>query len=214
MDKLLETNHLIQAGLAPSIEDLRKTIIEPTEILRADLECQSKLFKLGLEAQSPENEKTQQQMLRQKELRQLEARTPADIAAIAQRIQTTTVASNDLVARLSLMQSLRFGGMDLRRFQVAEAHERTYSWAYMSNFSDWMVSDDHIFWISGKPGSGKSTLMKYLINSPDTSAHLYKWAGTRKLVIIDYFFWINATKLQRSQEGLIRSLLLCLSKVS
>lgn len=57
MDKLLETNYLIQAGLAPSIEDLRKTLIESTEILRADLERQGKLFKLALEAQSAENEK-------------------------------------------------------------------------------------------------------------------------------------------------------------
>jgi hypothetical protein len=49
--------------------------------------------------------------------------------------------------------------------------------------------------------------MKYLVNSPDTSDHLRKWAGTRKLVIIDYFFWINGTNLHRSQEGLLRSLL-------
>ncbi|KAJ5995764.1 hypothetical protein N7481_002741 [Penicillium waksmanii] len=207
MNKLLETNHLIRGGLAPSIEGLRITVMESMETLRADFERQSRLFMLALEEDRNEKNKPQLQLNRQHEIRQLEALQPVDITAITQKIQNTALATNMLATELFIMRTLRFDGMELRRSQVSEAHKRTYRWAYMSNFSEWMVSEDPLFWISGKPGSGKSTLMKYLVNSPDTYAYLRKWAGTRKLVIIDYFFWINGSDIHRSQEGLLRSLL-------
>jgi hypothetical protein len=207
MDTLLDINHLLRAGLAPSIEEVRKAMMESIETLRLDFERQSKLFLQALKEERGENINPQQQMKRQQEMQQLEALPRANIAAITQNLQTTAVASNNLAMQLSIMRSLHFDGMGLRRSQVTEAHTHTYSWAYMSDFSEWMVSDDPLFWISGKPGSGKSTLMKYLVNSPDTFKHLQKWAGTRKLVIIDYFFWINGTDLHRSQEGLLHSLL-------
>lgn len=207
MDKLLETNHLIRAGLAPSIEELRATMRESMEELRADFERQSKLFILTLKENREGKIKPQEQLERQQEIRQLEALQPADITALTQKIQYVSLATNKLTADLFVMRTLRFDGMELRRSQVSEAHKQTYSWAYMSNFSDWMVSEDPVFWISGKPGSGKSTLMKYLVSYPKTSAYLRKWAGTRKLIIIEYYFWINGSNMHRSQEGLLRSLL-------
>ncbi|KAJ5741915.1 hypothetical protein N7533_011324 [Penicillium manginii] len=207
MNKLLEINHLIRAGLAPSIEDLRMTMMDSMETLRADFERQSKLFTLALEEDRNEKTKPQLQLDRQQEIQQLGALQPVDINAITQKIQSTALATTCLATELFIMRNLRFHGMELRRSQVSEAHKRTYSWAYMSNFSEWMVSEDPLFWISGKPGSGKSTLMKYLVNSPETSAYLRKWAGKKKLVIIDYFFWINGSDINRSQEGLLRSLL-------
>ncbi|KAF3396409.1 hypothetical protein F1880_007186 [Penicillium rolfsii] len=181
--------------------------MESVETLRADFQRQSKLFLLSLEEERGENINPQQQMKQQQEVQQLEALPRADIAAITHEIQTTANASHKLVMQLSIMRSLVFDGMGLRRSQVAEAHTHTYSWAYMSNFSEWMISDDPLFWISGKPGSGKSTLMKYLLDSPETWKNLQKWAGTRKLFIIDYFFWINGNDFHRSQEGLLQSLL-------
>lgn len=207
MDKLLETNHLLRAGLAPSIEELRKTVMQSMETLRADVERQSKMFLLAQQQEKTENPRPNEQIKWQQEMRQLEALPPVDIAAITEKVSTTAIASNEIATKLFILRSLRFDGMELRRSQVPEAHKHTYSWACMSDFSEWMVSEDPVFWISGKPGSGKSTLMKYLVNSPDTSDHLGKWAGTRKLVIIDYFFWINGSNLHRSQEGLLRSLL-------
>ncbi|KAJ5381213.1 uncharacterized protein N7496_003641 [Penicillium cataractarum] len=207
MDELLETNNLLRAGLAPSIQDLRKTVMESMETLRADFERQSKMFMLAQKQEKGENSQPRQQVKWQQEIQQLEALPTVDITAITEKVMTSALASNNMAIQLFVMRSLRFDGMELRRSQVTEAHKRTYSWAYISDFSEWMVSEDPLFWISGKPGSGKSTLMKYLASSPDTSDHLRKWAGTRNLVIIDYFFWINGTDLHRSQEGLLRSLL-------
>lgn len=36
------------------------------------------------------------------------------------------------------------------------------------SFSNWLMSTDTFYWISGKPGSGKTTLVKYIRSSPRT----------------------------------------------
>jgi ABC-type hemin transport system ATPase subunit len=41
----------------------------------------------------------------------------------------------------------------------------------------WLSAGTGIFHISGKLGSGKSTLMKYLCGHPSTKALLNEWAG-------------------------------------
>ncbi len=45
------------------------------------------------------------------------------------------------------------------------------------NFTNWLSSGEGVFHISGKMGSGKSTLMKYLGDHKRTHAELLKWAG-------------------------------------
>jgi hypothetical protein len=73
------------------------------------------------------------------------------------------------------------------------------------SFADWLVSDKPIYWISGNPGSGKSTLMKFLLENRKTSKYLTKWRkGT---VILSHFFWKPGTLMQQSFKGLLCSLL-------
>jgi hypothetical protein len=74
-------------------------------------------------------------------------------------------------------------------------------------FADWLENDGGIYWISGKAGSRKSTLMKYLCGQERTSKILQKWAGSERLVFASYFFWSAGYQMQKSQEGLLRSLL-------
>jgi len=64
-----------------------------------------------------------------------------------------------------------------------------------------------INWITGKAGSGKSTLMKTLINHPDVAKASKVWAGKERLVNASFFFWNAGTAIQKSQEGLFKSLL-------
>ncbi|OTB04197.1 hypothetical protein M426DRAFT_262419 [Hypoxylon sp. CI-4A] len=77
-------------------------------------------------------------------------------------------------------------------------------------FVTWLERGSGIFHISGKPGSGKSTLMKYLVRHPKARAYLETWAGRRKLVLGSFFFWKPGSALQKSIKGLVRSLLYCL----
>lgn len=76
-------------------------------------------------------------------------------------------------------------------------------------FSDWLRSGHGVFHISGKAGSGKSTLMKFLTREDKTRQILEQWAGEigRKLVLGCFFFWSSGEELQRSLEGLYRAIL-------
>ena len=67
--------------------------------------------------------------------------------------------------------------------------------------------DDQLYWITGKAGAGKSTLMKYIYDEPKTTQLLLRWAGGKPLIRTSFFFWNSGTSLQMSQEGLLRTLL-------
>ncbi|OCK79902.1 hypothetical protein K432DRAFT_354034 [Lepidopterella palustris CBS 459.81] len=128
--------------------------------------------------------------------------------------ETRTVATEQMV-----LKSLSFPMLKMRVGQIPDAHPDTFGWIFADEFRtdsrtvsfiDWLASEDGIWWITGKPGSGKSTLMKHISSSRRAENELQKWANARgrKLVTASYFFWNAGTKLQRSQEGLLRSLLL------
>lgn len=59
-------------------------------------------------------------------------------------------------------------------------------WRYWDSFVDWLKSDLPVYWITGKPGSGKSTLMKFLISDSRTLAALKEWR--KDAIIITHFF--------------------------
>ncbi|KAI0412517.1 hypothetical protein F5X98DRAFT_320824 [Xylaria grammica] len=75
------------------------------------------------------------------------------------------------------------------------------------SFEHWLRSkDDNTYWIKGKLGSGKTTLVKYLIESPLTTAALSIWA--KDPVIISHFFWkAGPVKLQKNFKGCLCSIL-------
>ncbi len=66
---------------------------------------------------------------------------------------------------------------------------------------------DQAYWLSGKPGSGKSTLMKYIVNK--FQKHLPKeQALDSELIAISFFFWSEGgCALQKNLIGLLRSML-------
>ncbi|KAM7183315.1 hypothetical protein V8F20_012664 [Naviculisporaceae sp. PSN 640] len=71
----------------------------------------------------------------------------------------------------------------------------------------WLSCQDGIFHISGKLGSGKSTLMRFLFEHHGTRSELEKWAGHRAVVLAGFFFWSPGSDLQKSLAGLFRSIL-------
>ncbi|KAL5381575.1 hypothetical protein DPSP01_007027 [Paraphaeosphaeria sporulosa] len=114
----------------------------------------------------------------------------------------------DLCSDKAVLSSLRFDQMRFRHSKIPQAHQNTFSWMYSKCFEPWLESSEKVYWISGKPGSGKSTLVKYLVDNDQTPISLRQWAGPdTRLVITSYFFWVNGSELQRSQEGLLRTLL-------
>jgi len=108
---------------------------------------------------------------------------------------------------------LNFPRMTARQKWVCQASLNTFSWIFEmnegdnNNFATWLTKGTGIYWIAGKAGCGKSTLMKFISNQHQTNDALRTWAGTDELVIATCFFWAAGTKLQKSQEGLLRTLL-------
>jgi hypothetical protein len=64
-----------------------------------------------------------------------------------------------------------------------------------------------MYWITGKAGSGKSTLIKFIQSDPRTFELFRGWAETNRLVIASHFFWSSGKPMQKSQDGLLRTLL-------
>ncbi|EWG55773.1 hypothetical protein FVEG_13724 [Fusarium verticillioides 7600] len=73
------------------------------------------------------------------------------------------------------------------------------------SFNSWLKSDDKLFYIQGKPGSGKSTLVKFVLNQDQTRNLVQEWS--RDAIIISYFFWKIGSEEQNSIKGLWCSLL-------
>ncbi|KAK0742483.1 hypothetical protein B0T21DRAFT_131524 [Apiosordaria backusii] len=73
-------------------------------------------------------------------------------------------------------------------------------------FKRWLRSpNEPIFWISGKAGSGKSTLMKFLATHRQTKNHLS--ASRRHVLILSHFIWAAGQQMERRIKGVLCSLL-------
>ncbi|KAK7747694.1 hypothetical protein SLS62_008940 [Diatrype stigma] len=114
-----------------------------------------------------------------------------------------------------ILNSLWFRKIDDRRESISEAHCKTLQWALKppetpaswDDLSVWLQSSSGIYWLSGKAGSGKSTLMKYLCIHHRTTELLSQWAQGNRCTMLSYFFANLGTVEQKSQEGLSRTLL-------
>ncbi|KAF4545181.1 Small s protein [Lasiodiplodia theobromae] len=120
--------------------------------------------------------------------------------------------SEKVAAQQHFLRSLYYPSMDTRRTTITAAHTHTFEWMFDSKsadsgFCNWLEHQSGVFWISGKAGSGKSTLMKFLYDHPNTKTALRTWAGDKAIVTPNFFFWKAGTDLQKSQEGLLRTLL-------
>ncbi|KAI8712794.1 hypothetical protein NCS52_01378600 [Fusarium sp. LHS14.1] len=121
-----------------------------------------------------------------------------------------------------ILSQLWFRKIHDRREDVADAHLDTLQWALnppkgearWDDLSQWLQQDpEHgIYWISGKAGSGKSTLMKYLHSQERTHRLLREWSGADSYTLVDFFFFNLGTQEQKSFEGLSRALLYQLLK--
>lgn len=148
-----------------------------------------------------------------------------------------------LSAQEFFIASFQYEGITDRESRIAVAHESTFQWVLhdvqsrdhqsqahrWSNFAKWLVSDEQLYWITGKAGSGKSTLMKFLTSPLENVQDLdgtrkspihqsAQWrsrchpflednAGLTKLVVASFYFWNSGADLQMTQIGLFRTLM-------
>ena len=135
-------------------------------------------------------------------------------------------ASQDKASLLQefFLEHLGFKSMKDREEEVTEAHKKTFEWIFghdgssataattsksATSFPEWLKTDTKgdLYWINGKAGSGKSTLMQFINAHPRTVEGLQVWAGKKPLTRAGFFFWTSGSIEQRSQVGLLRYLL-------
>ncbi|KAI1128713.1 hypothetical protein F5Y10DRAFT_291744 [Nemania abortiva] len=105
----------------------------------------------------------------------------------------------------SLLDSLRFNHMEARQMSIKSAYAKTCNWLLKkTEYIEWAdltkLEQHHGFlWIKGKPGTGKSVLMKYALGNLRNAA----LNRTR----ICFFFNARGNELEKSTLGMYRSLL-------
>ncbi|KAJ9608936.1 hypothetical protein H2200_006707 [Cladophialophora chaetospira] len=113
---------------------------------------------------------------------------------------------------LSLLQ---YTEIQRRSEAICDAYKNTFEWIFedqtpdasWNSFVQWLQSNDNLYWITGKPGAGKSTLMKFLFEDKRVRPLLKIWAGKKDLIVTAFYFWNSGTQIQMSLEGLTRTLL-------
>ncbi|KAK6336937.1 hypothetical protein TWF718_009726 [Orbilia javanica] len=109
--------------------------------------------------------------------------------------------------KMRSLRSLSFPNMTFRQHSIASAHKNTCDWFFKTEkFQQWRNRTDieafnGVLWIKGKPGTGKSTLMKHTLRYCKTDPQLRDYA------IAAYFFSARGTGLEKSRCGMLRSLL-------
>src|SRR5271156_3335491 len=123
-------------------------------------------------------------------------------------------------AQQKVLDSLQFSQIQERRDRVHRAHKETYQWILQpmlnqrqrwDSLTAWLASSEdlrRIYWIYGKPGCGKSTLMRFLHENINVHCHMLPWAEHSTVVQAQCFFWNPGHTLQKSLTGLLRSLLI------
>ncbi|KAL6718673.1 hypothetical protein ACLMJK_002907 [Lecanora helva] len=128
-------------------------------------------------------------------------------------------------AQRKFKASLIFPEIFAREEEICDSHEGTCRWIFGSekfdegdeqdqlgmHFVHWIDHGNDVYWLSGKPGSRKSTLMKYIRGeAPErfrAEQHPIAWSSGSRVITAAFFFWSLGTALQKSICGFLRSLL-------
>ncbi|KAM5381160.1 hypothetical protein ACJZ2D_003076 [Fusarium nematophilum] len=117
-------------------------------------------------------------------------------------------SSLDPDRRQRLLDSLRFDQIDARKTSIRAAHAKTCHWFLKHpDYQAWLdpdkVSQHHGFlWLRGKPGVGKSTIMKFIYLKTKRKDR------REQSITASFFFNARGEDLEKSVLGMYRSLLL------
>ncbi|SCN87249.1 related to ankyrin 3 [Fusarium fujikuroi] len=102
-----------------------------------------------------------------------------------------------------LIRSLSFKEMNTRPIEIKIEAAGTCRWIFQHKvYKTWESCDRSLLWIKGKPGSGKSTLLRYVLDNTIASK-----SRKEMPLVLSFFFNGRGTELQKTPDGLYRSLL-------
>ena len=93
-----------------------------------------------------------------------------------------------------MLRRLYFPAIPTRHNNIERAHAKTFTWIfdptnYNATFVDWLARGNGTFWVQGKAGSGKSTLMKFIYGHSEMIGFFYSWVGESDFVVFNFFFF-------------------------
>ena len=124
-------------------------------------------------------------------------------------------ANSFLVCFSDLLERLDFAERAARKSQIQNTitQAATIDWIWkidhtQESFKEWLGNDKSIYWIQGKPGSGKSTLVGYLVSHASEVTKMLSFSE-RPWKILHFFFDFRAGQgMANDIIGLLRSLCL------
>ncbi|KAH8598592.1 hypothetical protein B0O99DRAFT_615467, partial [Bisporella sp. PMI_857] len=99
------------------------------------------------------------------------------------------------------LDSLAFPEMGHRQDEVLDARADSCAWILQhKEYTTWRADNHGLLWIQGKPGSGKSTLMKRIFRE-------FNKDGARGRIYLAFFFHKRGTQLQQTPIGMFRTMI-------
>lgn len=114
------------------------------------------------------------------------------------------------------LDSLRYTEMNQRRNNVDPTYHKTFDWIFdddgvhdWDSFKEFLSGKPQRYWVWGKPGSGKSCLMKHILEHSRTQENIEVWCRTINVSafnIVSHFIWAAGAPIQKTIKGLALSL--------
>jgi hypothetical protein len=114
-----------------------------------------------------------------------------------------------LISQTAMLKELNFGDRIARQQQLGRilTVDPSFEWVWSSQFVTWIQSAGKMFWITGHPASGKSTLINYLTKQKRIRDMAKKVYGENSLLISFFFDYRAEHGIRNNFQGLRRSLL-------
>ncbi|KAK1239377.1 hypothetical protein MKX07_008865 [Trichoderma sp. CBMAI-0711] len=144
------------------------------------------------------------------------AHNPTSASPTLPTIENNSIDTVDPSEDLSLwdpdaiLLSIRAPERDERLEKIDRSAGCSFEWAFENNaigLTSWLQKGEGLFWVSGRPASGKSTFMKFLHEDKRTSELLRGWYSKAQHVEANFFFHYRGLHIQKSFEGLLRGIL-------
>jgi hypothetical protein len=111
---------------------------------------------------------------------------------------------------IEILQSLCAPERDDRLRQIDDSAGCSFEWVFEKpsiGLTNWLQKGEGLYWVSGRPASGKSTFMKFLRNDKRTPQLLRGCNSQSEHVHANFFFHYRGSPIQKSFEGLLRGIL-------
>ena len=163
----------------------------------------------------PHWEKWQNEALDAVHANEWKPKSKKSVEEFSKQVDQLVTAANEAHFCDQIFERLVFEELDDRLHSIPAPHEGTLEWVFEDQQTDeggvleWLGNQrgENLFWVTGRPGAGKTTLMNSLFRNDRIFDYLETWSGHAPGITSGFFFWNCGTELQKSGLGLLRSLL-------